>query len=134
MVLPVVLVELLLVVAVYGGAQAWHERQVLAHGRAVTAEVTRTAKHCKGSDCTYDSYGAYAVGGSQEHDVLLRCCASSPLPARVSLRVDPGSPRRPVVAGSGTTGALWLGAGALALLVVGNAAVLAVVLRRRRTV
>lgn len=129
-----VLVELLLVVGVYGGVRAWRDRQVLAHGREVTAEVTRTAKHCKGSDCTYDSYGAYAVGGSRERDVLLRCCASSPLPARVSLRVDPGSPRSPVVAGSGTTGPLWLGAGALALLVGGNTVLLTVVLRRRRTV
>ena len=78
---PVVVVELLLVVAVIGGATAWHDGQTLrsSHALAATAQVTRTEKSCRAS-CVWDSYGSYTVGGQRESDVLLQCCARAPLP------------------------------------------------------
>ena len=128
-----VVVELLLVVAVIGGATAWHDGQTLrsSHALAATAQVTRTEKSCRAS-CVWDSYGSYTVGGQRESDVLLQCCARAPLTGRVAVRLDRGDLRHPVRVGSAQRRPIVLGGVAAVALVLGNGLLL-VLLRRRRT-
>jgi len=128
---PVVVIELLLVVAVYGGAAATDKERLLAHGDRVTAHVTASTSSCKGSDCAWTSYGDYVVAGHQERHVQLRCCAPQPLKGEVRVAVDASSPRSPQLVGASFTRDKVLGLGAAVVLVVGNAA-LPWVRRRRR--
>jgi hypothetical protein len=128
--LPLVLVELVLLVAVAGGVSALRDRGTLAHGETVRATVTGSSSYCK-TQCTYTSYGDYRLGSTTQRHVELRCCAPSPLTGTVAVRVDPSSPRRPVLAADGGSRDLVLGGAALVALVAGNA-LLVVRLRRRR--
>ena len=128
---PVLVAEVLLVIAVLGGVGSLRDRTVLAHGETVRATVTDTSRWCKGSDCTFVSYGDYVVGGTAQRHVELRCCASRPLAGTVAVKVDPSSPRRPVLAGAEQTRDLVLAAAALVVLVVGNALLVARLRRRR---
>lgn len=129
---PVVVVELLLVVAVIGGVSALHDRHTLAssHVLSATAQVTRTSKSCRGG-CVWDSYGTYVVAGQREDDVLLQCCADRPLSGDVRVRLERDSPRQPVLVGSDQTKAIALGAAAAVVLVLSNGLLSWMLLRRR---
>jgi len=129
---PLLVAELLLLVAVFGGVSAWRDGRTLTSSSAtqVTATVTRTSRSCRGG-CAYESYGSYTVGGRTEHDVELECCADRPLAGRVAVRVASDRPRHPVLVGSDGHGAEVLGVAAAVVLVAGNVAVV-VALRRRR--
>lgn len=131
-IIPLVVVELLLVVAVVGGVTALRDRHTLQsrHSLSAVATVTRTSKSCRGG-CAWDSYGRYVVAQHREDDVLLQCCAHHPLSGQVRVAVAPGRLRHPVLVGGHRTGPLVLGAAALVVLVVGNVGLLLVVRARR---
>ena len=128
---PLLVVEVLLHVAVVGGISAGRDARTSGSSDSTrtTAQVTRTSRSCRGG-CVFESYGDYTVRGRTERDVLLQCCADRPLSGRVEVVLAAGSPRHPVLAGTDEHGPELLGVGAAVLLVAGNVAL--VVLRRRR--